>query len=64
VKKWKTEIGKNLVEDFREKVQVYAIQVPDKTILPAFLALGGFKEDAMQLCKEGGIGTAECIAHF
>jgi len=64
VKKRKTPVGKNIVEDFVEKLGVYARQIPDNTILPAFLSLGGFREDARQLCEKHGIGTAERIAHF
>jgi hypothetical protein len=64
VKKWKTKIGKNLVEDFVEKVEVYATQVPEKMVLPTFLSLGGFTDEARQFCQERGIGTAERIAHF
>ncbi len=47
-----------------EIVEVYATQVSDNTILPAFLALGGFTEDALKLCETYSIGTAERIAHF
>ncbi len=64
VKKWKTKIGKNLVEDFAEKAEIYAENIPGKTILPAFLSLGGFTDDSMLLCEKLGIGTAERIAHF
>ena len=64
VKKWKTGVSKSVVEDFAEKVEVYARTVPDKTILPALLSLGGFSGDAMKVCEERGIGTAERIAHF
>jgi len=64
VKKWKTPVGKNSVEDFVEKIDVYARQNSDNTILPAFLSLGGFREDARRLCENHGIGTAECIAFF
>jgi len=64
VKKRKTEIGKNIVVDFAEKVEIYAKNAPGKTILPAFLALGGFTGEALQLCEELGIGTADRIAHF
>jgi hypothetical protein len=39
VKKQKTAIGKNLVEDFAEKVESYAENFPGKKILPAFLSL-------------------------
>ncbi len=55
---------KKNVQDFIEKLDVYAKQNPDKTILPAFLALGGFREDAWQLCERHGIGMAERIAFF
>ncbi len=64
VKKWKTPVGKNIVEDFVDKLAVYARQIPDNTILPAFLSLGGFREDARQLCEKHGIGTAERIVFF
>ncbi len=64
VKKQKTEIGKNLVEDFAEKIETYTKNVPGKTILPVFLSLGGFKDEAIRFCEERGIGTAERIAHF
>ncbi|MCP4351071.1 MAG: hypothetical protein GY795_36870 [Desulfobacterales bacterium] len=64
IKKWKTRIGKNHVEDFAEKVEIYAKDVPGKTILPAFLSLGGFTEEALQFCEMRDIGTAECIMFF
>ncbi|MCP4692071.1 MAG: hypothetical protein GY859_28760 [Desulfobacterales bacterium] len=64
VKKTKDPTGLNIVEDFYDKVNVYATLHPDKTILPAFLSLGGFIEDAGAFCKEKGIGTADKIAHF
>ena len=63
-KKWKTKIGKQIVDDFLEKVDVYAKQIPDKIILPGVLSLGGFTDDALQLCEKHGIGTAEHIAYF
>jgi len=64
VKKRKTEISKNLVLDFAEKIGIYAENVPGKTILPAFLSLGGFTEEAMKFCEEQGIGSADRIVHF
>ncbi|MCP4754962.1 MAG: hypothetical protein GY866_29140, partial [Proteobacteria bacterium] len=64
VKKTKTATGPKIVEDFHEKVNVYATLFPDKTILPAFLSLGGFTVDAGKLCEKRGIGTAEKIDHF
>ncbi len=64
VKKTKVATGPKIVEDFHEKVNVYATLFPDKTILPAFLSLGGFTVDAADLCEDRGIGTAEKIMHF
>ena len=64
VKKTKDPTGPQAVEDFLEKLKVYAQQSPEKTILPAFLSLGGFTTDARQLCEKHGIGAAERIAHF
>ncbi len=64
VKKWKTKIGKNIVEDFAEKVGIYTENMPGRTVLPAFLSLGGFTGEAIQLCEKLGIGTAERIVHF
>jgi hypothetical protein len=64
VKKTKNPTGKQAIEDFLDKLAVYAQHAPDKTILPAFLSLGGFTGDAQQLCEERSIGTAERIAHF
>ncbi len=64
VKKWQTPVGKDMVEDFWEKVTVYVKTFPDKVILPAFLSLGGFTRDAQQFCEKQGIGTAERITFF
>lgn len=64
VKKTKDPTGTQVVEDFLEKLAVYAHQSPDKTILPAFLSLAGFTPEAQQVCQEHGIATAERIAHF
>ncbi len=64
VKKMKTAISRSVVADFAEKVRIYAESNPDRQVLPAILSLGGFTKDAMQLCKDCGIATAERIAHF
>ncbi len=64
VKKWKRPVGRAEVEDFAEKVTLFSGQHPERTILPVFLSLGGFREDALALCQERGIGTAESIRHF
>ncbi|MCP4695307.1 MAG: hypothetical protein GY862_00455 [Gammaproteobacteria bacterium] len=61
VKKTQTRTGRKAVEDFLEKAEFYS-EKSNKKILPAFLSLGGFTKEALQLCKQRGIGTAEKIA--
>ncbi len=51
VKKTQAKTGLKGVEDFQEKVKVYAKQFPDKIILSAFLSLGGFTDEARQFCE-------------
>ena len=45
VKKTKTKIGLNQIEDFQEKVEVYKTLSPDAIILATYLSLGGFTDD-------------------
>jgi hypothetical protein len=61
VKKRQEKSGIKEVQDFQEKVNVYARQFPDKTVLTAFLSLGGFTEEATAFCKSMGIGMADKI---
>ena len=64
VKKTQAKTGLTIIEDFQEKVEIYSKQFPEQKILPAFLSLGGFTEEALQFCKKHGIGTAERIMHY
>jgi len=64
VKKTQDKTGFKILEDFQEKVQVYAKLYPNKTILPACLSLGGFTKDAPSFCELNGIATALEIQHF
>ena len=64
VKKWKTPVGRNITEDFSEKAGIFSQQNPDRTVIPAFLSLGGFTKDALEFCRTRGIGTADKIEHF
>ncbi|MFQ5617097.1 MAG: restriction endonuclease, partial [Anaerolineales bacterium] len=61
VRKRQKKTGVPDVEDFSEKVEIYRQQFPEKTVLPAFLSLGGFTEDARRFCEQEGIGRAERI---
>jgi len=64
VKKWRSKVGVQVIRDFWEKVEIYASRHKDKTILPAFLSLGGFSAHAKKLCKEKHIGVAETIDYL
>jgi DNA-binding Lrp family transcriptional regulator len=64
VKKTQVKTALIQVADFWEKVQVYQRQHPEEIILPAFLSLGGFTEEALASCKEYGIGWATQIEHY
>jgi len=66
VKKTKKRISLDILKDFQEKLDSYKTQTskPYKIILPGFLSVGGFTENAMEFCKINGIGTAERIEYF
>jgi hypothetical protein len=64
VKKTQEKVGVAAVEDFCDKTEVYARLHPDRTILPAFLALGGFTDEALRLCEARGIATAERVVFW
>jgi hypothetical protein len=64
VKKRQKKMDLNVVEDFQEKVAVYQKRFPEAIILPAFLSLGGFTQEAEQFCETHGIATATEIKHY
>jgi hypothetical protein len=64
VKKTKTKMGLKTVSDFQEKVEIYGHFFSISLILPAFLSLGGFTEEALQFCQTQGIATAHRIEVF
>ncbi|MCK5525390.1 MAG: hypothetical protein KAI83_19855 [Thiomargarita sp.] len=64
VKKTQTKMGLKTVSDFQEKVEIYGQLFSISLILPAFLSLGGFTEEALQFCKTQGIATACRIEVF
>jgi hypothetical protein len=61
VKKTKTKIGLNQIEDFQEKVEVYKTLFPDAIVLAAYLSLGGFTDEAGDSCLRHEIAVAERI---
>jgi hypothetical protein len=64
VRKKKIKMGSKEMEDFWEKVEAYKLLFPEKIVLPAFLSLGDFIEEARQFCEKQGIGMATKISHF
>lgn len=64
VRKRQEKSNRKAVEDFRDQITVYTTLFPTQIVLPAFLSLGGFTQDAQTLCQEAGIATAEQITYF
>ncbi len=64
VKKTEAPIGLTSVEDFLEKLGVYASLHPERTIIPAFFSVGGFRGKARDICEKNGIATAQEIRWF
>ena len=52
------------VADFLEKAALYSSQHPDKTLLLAFLSLGGFTEKALELCRQHGSAWTTELQYF
>ena len=59
-----SKTGISIVEDFQEKVKIYSQHFPKQKILPTFLSLGGFTEQALLFCQSHAIGTAERILQY
>ena len=64
VKKRKTKIGINDIEDFLEKARLYNSLNPEQSVFAGFLSLGGFTDEALQMCERNCIGWAEEFSYF
>ena len=64
VKKTQNKMGVSAVSVFQEKVIEFGKRFPAKQVLPAFLSVGGFTNDALTFCEQQGIGIAERIVFF
>ena len=62
VKKTQAPVGPAAVEDFLEMLEAFAALHPDKRLVPAFFSTGGFTDEALKLCAENGIATANEFA--
>ncbi len=63
VKKLKTKIGLDEVDNFISKIKILKAVWPGRRILPAYLALGGFTEKAQARCGENGVGFASRMTY-
>lgn len=63
VKKKQVRVDLKTVQDFADKVQFYRSVYPEETPIQAFLALGGFTDEAILFCRKHRIGTASEIHH-
>ncbi|OQY59939.1 MAG: hypothetical protein B6245_04185 [Desulfobacteraceae bacterium 4572_88] len=50
--------------DERDDLRSEVSKTSEVFFFAAFLSLGGFRKDALRLCQDMGIGTAERIEHF
>ncbi len=64
VKKTKEPAGLPMVEDFLEKIQIFAGLSPNNIVLPAFFSVGGFTEEALGFCRDHGVAVATGIELF
>jgi hypothetical protein len=64
VKKTQKKMNLKAITDFQEKVEIYGKILETSLILPAFLSLGGFTEEALEFCQTNGIGTADQIKQY
>lgn len=64
VKNQQEKVTPDIVAAFWEKVAFFQTQNPDKTILSAFLALAGFTEPALAMCRQQGIAWSTELQYF
>jgi hypothetical protein len=64
VKKTQAKTGLVTLAEFYDKVVAYQKYFPDYQVLPAFFAVGGFTEEALQFGQAQGIGMTEEIEYF
>ncbi len=64
VKKTKEPAGLSFVQDFLEKMGIYADLHTEKQIIPAYFSNGGFTKEAQQFCEEKGIAFASGLQLF
>jgi hypothetical protein len=64
IKKRKAKTGINDIEDFLEKMELYKSLNPEQIVFAGFLSLGGFTDEALQMCEQNCIGWAEEFSYF
>lgn len=61
VKKLKEPVNRSIVSVLATRAAVFASENPDRTVVPALLATGGFSPEALEACEIGKIATASAI---
>lgn len=64
VKNTKESAKLSFVEDFKEKISVYADLHPERQIIPAYFSAAGFSKEAQSFCEEKGIAFATELQLF
>ena len=64
VRKRKVKTNIKDIEDFLEKVELYKVLNPEQAVFAAFLSLGGFTDEALQMCEKRTISWAEEFSYF
>lgn len=61
VKKHNKPVNRSIVKVLAERATVFAVENPDRGVLPALLATGGFSPEALTACRGAQIATATSI---
>ncbi len=64
VRKRKTKIGVGDITRFLKKLDALKASLSTGRIVPAYLALGGFTDEALAVCREQGVGVADRMSYI
>ncbi len=64
VKKTKDPSGESVIRKLASRAELFAKRHPERKVLSAVLSLGGFTEEARDLCQKLKIGTATSINYI
>lgn len=64
VRKRKAKIGVGDITRFLKKLDALKASLSTGRIVPAYLALGGFTDEALAVCREQGVGVADRMSYI